>query len=627
MDTCWGTGRAATCRLTRRRAKPPCGIEMDTSLKRRLSWGLAVIVLACGVCAAFAEGVAITYQGWVQSSGTNFSGVGQFKFALIGNTNNTTWSNDGTGKDGSEPVNAVKVDVIEGLFTVVLGDTTVSNMVALPATVFAQPDLRLQIWFNDGFYGFSALSPAQKLTSAPYAGAAQFASGFLSPQPPVSAMAPADAFLITEGSQGVTRTISLSNVAESVSGLLPPLPKIVVYPNGTYLANGVLVRPTNSLTCGIQEAIDALPRSKDKTQPGGGTIVLSPGVFYTRANIHTPTDGFPFTLYLEGTGMTACGITYVGSEPQDVMTVGIPRSHIETLFGMHNMWMASAVNATTNILRLNGAATDYASVGGVARAEIKFCWFGYWHSMTNHQYGLTPASFSDGAVPHDLIGINVDCNYDDLIVIEDCSFNYINGIAVAADHASIRDNMFEHCGRTQYLNSNRWPASSIFSVGAAITLKEPTPPLWNGNKSWVIEKNKFVNCLVGYCVQDGFNRPHLSSLDDFENGPAFTLLATTGSKWTFVNYRASAAFNTFLITNTADFSSWNSCPTEPQFVTYIDQARGTNSGTFSFRGSLASDLFVGNGAGITNLPGLTTNYTLPGGVTFYITNGLIMKIQ
>ncbi|MGH8022589.1 MAG: hypothetical protein ACRED1_03340, partial [Limisphaerales bacterium] len=84
-------------------------------------------------------------------------------------TYTTYWSNDGTSVAGSEPSAAVNVTVSGGLFTVVLGDTNVANMMAMDASLFSQPNLQLRIWFNDGVNGFAALDPAQALTPAPYA--------------------------------------------------------------------------------------------------------------------------------------------------------------------------------------------------------------------------------------------------------------------------------------------------------------------------------------------------------------------------------------------------------------------------------------------------------------------------
>ena len=88
----------------------------------------------------------------------------------------TYWSNDGTSSSGSQPTTAVGVSVTNGLFTVVLGDTTVANMTAVSAALFTQPNVQLRLWFNDGVNGFAALSPLQNLTPAPYANFATIAN-------------------------------------------------------------------------------------------------------------------------------------------------------------------------------------------------------------------------------------------------------------------------------------------------------------------------------------------------------------------------------------------------------------------------------------------------------------------
>lgn len=108
----------------------------------------------------------LSYQGRVTAGGTPFNGTGQFKFALVaGHDATTLWSNDGA----AEPMAAVALSVSNGLFTVMLGDTALSNMSALPATAFAQSDLRLRVWFNDGVNGFCQLVPDQRLAAAAYA--------------------------------------------------------------------------------------------------------------------------------------------------------------------------------------------------------------------------------------------------------------------------------------------------------------------------------------------------------------------------------------------------------------------------------------------------------------------------
>ena len=113
----------------------------------------------------------INYQGRVTVGSANFNSPpnGQFKFALVNSDGSTTfWSNDGTSAAGSEPTNAVSLTVIKGLYSVLLGDVVLANMTALPAGVFANPDVRLRVWFNDGVNGSQLLAPDQRLAPASY---------------------------------------------------------------------------------------------------------------------------------------------------------------------------------------------------------------------------------------------------------------------------------------------------------------------------------------------------------------------------------------------------------------------------------------------------------------------------
>lgn len=112
----------------------------------------------------------INYQGRLTAAGADFNGLGQFKFALVNsNGASTFWSNDGTSSGGTEPVHAVTVAVNGGLFSLLLGDATSSNMVPIAAAVFTNADVRLRIWFSDGTNGFTLLAPDQRLSAVGYA--------------------------------------------------------------------------------------------------------------------------------------------------------------------------------------------------------------------------------------------------------------------------------------------------------------------------------------------------------------------------------------------------------------------------------------------------------------------------
>lgn len=272
---------------------------MKTNMQNLL---LALAILA-GVNHVTAQNAMFTYQGRVTDNGTNFTGTGQFEFALVTSTNVnhqatatanapsggyiigytvvsggsgysaapvvtvsggggagaaaiahvsggvvtsitvsngnfgdgnyisaptvtvapppanisyvTFWSNDGTSSAGSEPTAAVGASVTNGLFTVVLGDTTVANMTAISASLFTQPNLQLRIWFNDGVNGFAALSPVQNLTPVPYAvfaNAASNVSGTVSATQISGAVASAN----LSGTYG--NAVTLNNEGNSFSG-------------------------------------------------------------------------------------------------------------------------------------------------------------------------------------------------------------------------------------------------------------------------------------------------------------------------------------------------------------------------------------------------------------------------
>ena len=127
-------------------------------------WLTALAMLATAVTALSQVPGIIQYQGRVTSNGTNFTGLGQFKFAIIETsiTGNSQWSNDGSSVNGSGTTKSVEVSVQDGLFIVGLGDTSLSSMLTLPAFLFIYQDLKLRIWFSDGVGAFAALIPQSK---------------------------------------------------------------------------------------------------------------------------------------------------------------------------------------------------------------------------------------------------------------------------------------------------------------------------------------------------------------------------------------------------------------------------------------------------------------------------------
>ncbi len=137
----------------------------------KLKYILAVLAIAVSVTRASAQvpGI-IQYQGRVTVGGTNFTGTGLFKFAIIETTvlGTAVWSSSALSGMG-EPKHEVPLPVGDGLFIVGLGDTALTNMAPLPAAIFNYGDLHLRVWFSDGVSPFVALTPDQRIASVGFA--------------------------------------------------------------------------------------------------------------------------------------------------------------------------------------------------------------------------------------------------------------------------------------------------------------------------------------------------------------------------------------------------------------------------------------------------------------------------
>jgi len=130
---------------------------------------LAVLLASAGSTGA--QGGAptvVSYQGQVTVGGTLYDGTGYFKFAVVNAAGDTTyWSNDATA--AGEPATAVVLTVSNGLFNVLLGDTALANMTALPASAFDGAERYLRVWFSSDGSSFDLLSPDRRIAAAPYA--------------------------------------------------------------------------------------------------------------------------------------------------------------------------------------------------------------------------------------------------------------------------------------------------------------------------------------------------------------------------------------------------------------------------------------------------------------------------
>jgi hypothetical protein len=241
----------------------------STSLPMRTITPLFLILIySLAVLTTRADGPAlINYQGRVVVGNVNFNGTGQFKFALVNSNGTTTyWSNNGTSTNGNEPTAAVSLTVTNGLYSVLLGDTSLgANMTVIPTTVFAQTDLRLRVWFNDGTHGSQLLSPDQRLAPNAY-----MASGS------VSAVDLADGSVTSSKlATGAVGSTQIANGAVGANQIASGGVSATQIANSTItsgkIASGQVVKTVNGLT----DAVTLAAGSNISITPSGNTLTLA----------------------------------------------------------------------------------------------------------------------------------------------------------------------------------------------------------------------------------------------------------------------------------------------------------------------------------------------------------------
>lgn len=133
---------------------------------------LPLFILLLSALAWATPELQIPFKGDLSDSSVSLTGNVYMKFSLYESSGNTTvWSNDGTGVGSApaEPTDGVTVSLNDGLFTVWLGDTSVTNMTVLSKTTFDSGNLYLRIWISEDNATFTALSPDKRMSAEPFA--------------------------------------------------------------------------------------------------------------------------------------------------------------------------------------------------------------------------------------------------------------------------------------------------------------------------------------------------------------------------------------------------------------------------------------------------------------------------
>jgi hypothetical protein len=230
----------------------------------------------------------VSYQGKVTVDDSPYEGPGYFKFAVVDAAGTTTyWANDGISTGGGEPTAAVPLEVNNGLFTVLLGDTDLSGMSApLTPAAFEGTERYLRVWFSETGVAdtFTQLSPDRRIAAAPYALQADTVDG-----QHASAFVPrlGEAYVVVEvTADPATNGDNLLNAYAEAAALTPhgrPLSStnraVVFLPPGQYdLRTDPLVLDAEYVD------LEGFSEDREKQHIYGTTVMTNTGVISQSAN-------------------------------------------------------------------------------------------------------------------------------------------------------------------------------------------------------------------------------------------------------------------------------------------------------------------------------------------------------
>jgi hypothetical protein len=255
----------------------------------------ATLTQAAPGAAPLAQGGApavVSYQGEVRVDGDPYDDPGYFKFAVVNAAGTTTyWSNDGTSTGGGEPTAAVQLAVSDGLFSVLLGDTTLGGMTqALTADVFSQPNRYLRVWFSSDNTTFDQLTPDTRIAAVPYALQAERVRGY------------AGVVIVAQSGGDYT---SVQAAIDSITDATADNPYLVWVAPGVY-SETVTMKPYVHLQGAGQEAtiITSTVSSSGVWLPTQATLVLASDVSLRDLTVGNGGAGDANAALLATAGMT-----------------------------------------------------------------------------------------------------------------------------------------------------------------------------------------------------------------------------------------------------------------------------------------------------------------------------------
>lgn len=313
--------------------------------RRRLSFGVVLSAMSGLASSAGVLPTVLNHQGVIAVRGERFTGNGAFRFALVDqDTGAYLWVNDGSAvSPPAAPLNAVMLAVVNGVYNVALGDTTLPHMTALPLTLFNGNDnLALRVWFDDQTGdGVRPLAPDVRIGTIPYAQYASVATQLNIP--------------------GTNTAAAIVDAAGEV-GIGTPDPQSRLDVSGTVRASGLTVNGpvsgsgfTGWDTSAANDLTTATTFSGDVTGTFNSTVVANDSHNHGDASVDNNISINNGALFaLSGSGNVGIGIAMPGgklhvSAPAGNESVILPDSAISSkeMFDEPGVAAASASNGVT----------------------------------------------------------------------------------------------------------------------------------------------------------------------------------------------------------------------------------------------------------------------------------------
>lgn len=112
----------------------------------------------------------VRFEARLEVDGLPFRGTGHFKFALMSiGRRDFVWHNARSTGGVDEPELSIPLEVVDGTYSVLLGDPNIPGMAYLPSRVFTNSHLRLRVWFGTDDTQFRPLLPDEPFLPTVYA--------------------------------------------------------------------------------------------------------------------------------------------------------------------------------------------------------------------------------------------------------------------------------------------------------------------------------------------------------------------------------------------------------------------------------------------------------------------------